>query len=355
MTAGSRPKTLSLAFADGGEKGKVVMVRSALKAGRYAIDRVFAYGGMGIIFRGRDTRLCDNDVLIKAVKYQASEFALDKQKALYNVYQLRQMLKRERRILCELRQRGINNVPQPSDFFYDENPELSQKKYPFGTLDASEEHRFLKLKIEVNQEPYLVMERIVGTPLASRIDTMSPRTVLTVVRDVLVLLGKMHAPRRRDDGSTLELVYLDLKPENILVDAGNRMTLIDFGGVMPKVDGTYSKEQRGALTHGYAAPELGTMFSSQTDVDGRADVYSAGAVLWRAFSGRDPTRLACPTRDPFPVLDPSALPAELAALVKDIVVRALQRDPNDRFASAELMAEAIDQALTTLGEGWSSR
>ena len=57
--------------------------------------------------------------------------------------------------------------------------------------------------------------------------------------------------------------------ENILVDRRHRMTLIDFGGTMPVVDGKKRKETKGALTYGYAAPELQTLFSSTDRVDGR--------------------------------------------------------------------------------------
>lgn len=337
-------RVVSLSFKGGSEKGKVVQIKQALKGGRYAVDDVYAYGGMGIIYGARDTRIFDNEVLIKGIKYQASEFAYDRQKALYNIYQLRQMFKRERRIICDLRNRGINNIPHVNDFFYDQNPEFALKTYPFGALQAEEDFKFLGIRMDVYREPYLVMERIYGVPFVERMKRLSKRAILTIVRDVLVVLSKMHERKTRPDGSTLEMIYLDLKPENILVDACNRMTLIDFGGTMPVVNGTKRKEQRGALTHGYAAPELGALFSSKDQVDGRADLYSAGAVLWRAFTGKDPTRLADPTTNPFPVLSPDEL-GDVKGPLKDFIAKALHRDVGQRWSSAREMIGGLSPIL----------
>lgn len=343
--AGDAGRIIFLTIKEGTEKGKVVQVKQTLKAGRYRIVDIFAYGGMGILFLARDTRVFDNQVLIKTVKYQASEFAFDRQKALYNIYQLRQMFRREQRVLCELNSRGINNIPHMNDFFHDFNPELAVNAYPFGKLQKQEDHTFLNIKIDVYREPYLVMERIYGVPFVDRIDQMSEEAILTIVRDVLVILAKMHKPKPRPDGSTLQLIYMDLKPENILFDEAGRITLIDFGGTMPVVNGKKRKEQKGALTHGYAAPELGAMFSSSDEVDGRADLYSAGAVLWRAFTGKDPMRLANPVTNPFPVLSPDELPPGINGALKDLIVKALERDVKKRWSSAKEMVITLNHIL----------
>ena len=335
----------SLKIRRGGEKGKVVLVKSALKAGRYPISDLYAYGGMGLIFCARDMRIFNNEVLIKAIKYQASEFAFDRQKALYNIYQMRQMFKRERRIICELRDRGINNIPGVNDFFYDFNPELACKTYPFGQLQAEENHAFLKITMQVYHEPYLVMERIYSKPFVERIHQLSRKSILRIMRDVLVVLAKMHQRKTRDDGSTLQLIYLDLKPENILVDAFNRITMIDFGGAMPVVNGKKRKEQRGALTHGYAAPELASLSSSADRIDSRADLYSVGAVLWRAFTGKDPARMADPLKEPFPLLSPDELPKSVKGALKDLIAKAIERDVDQRWHSAHEMIRVLNQIL----------
>jgi serine/threonine protein kinase len=333
--------TLSFELGEGGERGKLVQIKERLKGDRYHVQEVFAYGGMGVIFRARDTRIYGNEVLVKGIKYLASEFGMDAQKALYNIYQLRQMFRRERKILAELRNRGLNNIPHLNDFFYDDNIEFITKTYKFGRFRAVEEHKFLKIKLEVYREPYLVMERIYGVPLLQRLPLPRP-TLLRIVRDVLVILARMHERRTREDGTTLEMIYLDLKPHNIMVDRCNRVTLIDFGGAMPIVGGKKRKEQRGALTHGYAAPELAGLFTAADQVDGRADLYSVGAILWQVLTGKDPLTLAHPVHDPFPVLSPDELPAEVSGELRDLVARALERDPARRWASAAEM-------LTVLG------
>ena len=344
-TGGSSAAVIDLEFKGGDEKGKILQISPSLQAGRYEIKEVMFYGGMGIILRAQDTKIFGNEVLIKAIKYQASEFAFDRQKALYNIYQLRQMFRRERRILCELRSRGINNIPHVNDFFYDQNVEFLRKTYPFGKLAAEEVYKFLKIKIDVHQEPYLVMERIMGASVGSRLDTLPKRAILRIVRDVLVVLSKMHEPRKRQDGSTLEMIYLDLKPQNILVDECNRVTLIDFGGTMPVVDGKKRKEQKGALTYGYAAPELQTLFISQDKVDTRADLYAAGALLWHTYTGIDPARRADPISNQFPVLSPDELPRELDSSLRDLIAKALERDPERRWSNAKEMVSVLNEHL----------
>jgi serine/threonine protein kinase len=339
------PQVLALSLREGGEKGKIVQIKRALKNGRYTIEDIFAYGGMGVIFRARDSKIFHNEVLIKAIKYQASEFAFDRQKALYNIYQMRQMFKRERRIICELRNRGINNIPSVNDFFYDHNPQFSSKTYPFGKLHAEEHHAFLKIKMQVYREPYLVMERIYGKSFLECLKECAPLSICKIVRDVLLILSKMHLQQKREDGSTLAMIYLDLKPENILVDDFERTTLIDFGGTMPIVNGKKRKEGRGALTHGYAAPELTSLLSSADRVDGRADVYSAGAVLWRAFTGKDPARLADPLTNPFPILSPDELPSSVKGPLKDLIAKAIARDVDRRWPSAQEMMVALNRLI----------
>ncbi len=345
---GSRSATaeiIDLEFKRGGEKGKILQMQETLQAGRYEIKEVLAYGGMGIILQARDKKLRGNEVLIKAIKYQASEFAFDRQKAIYNIYQLRQMFRRERRILTELRARGINNVPHLNDFFYDQNVEFLHKTYPFGKLEQEEVHKFLGVRIEVHREPYLVMERILGLPVGELIDVLPEKVLLRIVRDVLVTLSKMHTPRTREDGTKLQMLYLDLKPENILVDRRHRMTLIDFGGAMPVIDKKKRKEQKGALTYGYAAPELQTLFSSSDRVDGRADLYSAGALLWRIFARKDPTRLADPVTNQFPTLSPDELPAGIDPSLRDLIAKSLERDPERRFNTAAEMVVVLDRLV----------
>ncbi|MCU0661325.1 MAG: serine/threonine protein kinase [Myxococcota bacterium] len=342
---GDHGRVIGLEFERGSEKGKVTKIQSRLKGERYIIKEVFAYGGMGIILRAQDSQAFNNEVLIKAIKYQASEFAFDRQRAVFNIYQFRQMFKRERRILCELRARGINPVPHMNDFFFDWNPELATSTFKFGKLEKEELHSILGLKMSIHQEPYMVMERIYGRSLLDRLSNISARAVLIIVRDVLNTLQKMHEPITRDDGTRLQLIYLDLKPDNIIVDDHDRMTLIDFGGCMPIVDGKKRKEQKGALTHGYAAPDLEFILSSKDRVDGRADVYSAGALLWRFFTAKDPIRLADPLNNPFPVLSPDELPRDLYKPLKDIIARALERNVERRFQSAAEFAGALTFVL----------
>ena len=108
-------------------------------------------------------------------------------------------------------------------------------------------------------------------------------------------------------------------------------------------DGKKRKEQKGALTFGYAAPELQTLYSSADTVDPRADLYSVGALMWRMYTGTDPARLADPVSNQFPTLPADRLPPGMEPELRDLVVRVLERDPERRFPSAQEMVKVLDR------------
>lgn len=198
---------------------------------------------------------------------------------------------------------------------------------------------------------FLVMEKVVGRSLGTAIaDQLTPRQALVISRQILE--GVDHAHARG-------LVHRDLKPENILlVSMGGweQVKIIDFG-IVKLVGDAEAAFGAGALTRtgmvsgtpAYMAPEqaLGRV------VDGRADLYTIGVMLFEMLAGR------LPFRDPDPLvvmrlhakvappplrdLVPSATP-ELVALVEG----ALVKDPVHRFASAQQMIALLDAAFVSL-------
>jgi serine/threonine-protein kinase len=142
------------------------------------------------------------------------------------------------------------------------------------------------------------------------------------------------------------IIHRDIKPENILVDVERRPYLMDFG--IAKSDQSVVHTRTGTIlgSPAYIAPEQLT----GTRVDGRADIYSLGATMYRMvsnsypFQDSDPVRMAMKrfTMDPEP-LGPKR--PGIDATFEAIVMRALARDPAARFATAAEMSSALKRFL----------
>jgi CRP-like cAMP-binding protein len=142
------------------------------------------------------------------------------------------------------------------------------------------------------------------------------------------------------------IVHRDVKPSNVLLRADGTPVLTDFGLATARATaaGVARLTTEGVVvgTADYMAPEQ----VAGLPIDGRADVYALGAVLYELlaghppFAGRDPlATLRAHVEEPPPPLAP-ALPARARAIVE----RALQKFPDDRFPSAAALAEAIGAA-----------
>ena len=142
------------------------------------------------------------------------------------------------------------------------------------------------------------------------------------------------------------IVHRDIKPENVLLDTDGRPYLTDFG--IAKSAGSLVKTQTGFLmgTPAYVSPEQ----AQAKPLDGRTDLYALGVTLYRIVSGRYPFEAPDPlgavvlrlTQPPRPLVEvlPAADPGFTA-----IVMRALERDPALRWASARAMEDAFDGFL----------
>jgi serine/threonine protein kinase len=328
----------------GQERGRKVQVCAELKGGRYEVMDVLADGGMGVVFRARDRRVGGNVVLVKGVKYDPACFGFDRRAALYHLYTMRQQFRREKNVLLEMGLRGVAQLPALLDFF-EEPSEALMGAHPFGRFEAQE--RLLvggqEVVVEPGREPWMVMERIFGQSLRQAVPLLSEARLLEVARGVCRILERVHRPRVREDGRALSFLYMDLKPDNLLLDKQGGVRLVDFGAAVPVVDGR--RLGQGAYTPGYAAPELRRASHPGVALDGRVDVYSLGAILFFGCSERwtDPASLA--GEDDFPVLDLGLLRREVRPATREVIAKALARDPAERFGSVVELREGVERAL----------
>jgi eukaryotic-like serine/threonine-protein kinase len=203
----------------------------------------------------------------------------------------------------------------------------------------------------VDGTAYIVMELLEGESLSARLDRLGrlpPAEALRVARQVAGALAAAHAAG---------VVHRDLKPENIFLtrdaeaQGGERAKLLDFG--ICKLEGDdLSKTQSGVMlgTPVYMSPE---QCQGKSDIDGRADVYSLGCVLFQMLTGRVPFDheghgdliVAHLQHEP---QAPSELVPDLSPFIDEIVIHSLAKDPEDRFQTPQAVQHAIDSILPQL-------
>lgn len=190
---------------------------------------------------------------------------------------------------------------------------------------------------------YMVMEVLEGDTLKARLNDYRLRgermplgEVVGIVGGVLAGLGYAH-----DAG----LIHRDIKPANILLTARGQAVLTDFG--IAQIVGGTRYTVSGALmgTLNYMAPEQGL----QGRCDSRSDIYSLGIVLFEMLTGRPPFDADTPLAILMKHLnDPLPLPRQLEPHIPDgferVVLKALSKNPEDRYASAGEMAAALAEA-----------
>jgi hypothetical protein len=201
---------------------------------------------------------------------------------------------------------------------------------------------------KVGDEYYLAQEYILGRDLGrvtsrtlERQQPLPPSTVLYVASETLTALEYAHS-KLGDGGRPLGIVHRDVSPSNILVSARGEVKLFDFGIV--KAEGRVTKTQHGVVKGNvsFMSPEQARGVS----VDGRADLFSLGLVIFYCLSGsvlyRGETTyelLVKAATGPGP--DELARIAALPGPCAEIVRKALQVDPNRRYQTAAEFAAAL--------------
>jgi serine/threonine-protein kinase len=202
---------------------------------------------------------------------------------------------------------------------------------------------------------YLVMEYIEGDTAAHLFSCaaqdgkdMPARVAIRIALDALAGLHAAHE-LKDDDGSPLEIVHRDVSPHNILVGVDGVSRITDFGiaRAASRLATTRSGQLKGKIA--YMAPEQ----ARSERVDRRADVFSLGICLWEMLAMRrlfkaedDGETLSRLLYEPIPTIR-SAAP-ETAPEIDVVCMRALCRDPDERFASAAEFLDALESAAMPL-------
>jgi hypothetical protein len=207
---------------------------------------------------------------------------------------------------------------------------------------------------ETDGIPLLVMEHVDGCDLGevlrvlgARGVAMPPAVAAEIARQCCLALDYAH--RLTDsDGKPLGIVHRDVTPSNIMVSWEGAVKLLDFGiaRAVPGVRTSHTTTGMMKGKFGYVAPEQ----IAGGAVDHRADLFALGAVLHEALSNR---RLFAGDSDlgtlknlmEMTVAPPSRLNPAVGRSLDRIVMRALRRDPAERFATAGQMAAELETYL----------
>jgi serine/threonine-protein kinase len=210
------------------------------------------------------------------------------------------------------------------------------------------------LDVLVEQDAvYLVMEYIEGRSLADMSKaarTLGRRIPIDVACAIAhdVLVGLDHAHDARDERlGPLGIVHCDVSPQNVRVGTDGLTRILDFG--IARAANAATTTTRVNTLHGklpYMAPEQ----LQNAAVDRRTDVYAVGVILWEMLAGSRLFQAATPIAIASEVLSgrvrrPSEVAKRIPAELDAIVMKALQRDARDRFATAREMADRLAKAV----------
>ena len=270
---------------------------------RYHLGAKIAKGGMSTVYHAVDTRL-DREV---AVKIMNPELATDPT--------FRTRFEREARAVAKLTHPDLVNV-----------------------FDQGEDGPFV----------FLVMELVDGGSLRELLrerGPMPPHAALSVMEPVLTALSVAH---------TTGMIHRDIKPDNVLISANHQVKLADFGLVRAVSTGSGEAARTSATgqvigTVAYLSPEQVQGHS----LGAASDVYSAGVLLYELLTGETPFNGGSPVETALSRLTqnvpaPSEIIDGVPPEIDDLVLRACQRTPEDRFADGSEFLAAVRQTAAEL-------
>jgi serine/threonine-protein kinase len=271
---------------DGFEQGQLI-------DGRYRVLRKLGAGGMADVYLAEDTTLGRR----VAVKVLLNRYASD--------HQFVERFRREAQAAARINHANIVNI------------------YDWGPVDGTY---------------YIVMEYVEGETLKERVQRQGRFSPGEAVRVALELLAAVQIAH------DAHIVHRDIKSQNILIDRGGTVKVTDFG--IAKADDSQMTEAGSILgTAQYLAPEQ----ARGEPVDERSDLYSVGVVLYEMLTGAVPFQGDSAVT--VALKHVNELPAEPAELVpgmphslNQIVMKALAKDPDQRYSTASEFAADLTSA-----------
>ena len=251
-------------------------------------------GGMGVTYRAWQDSL-NRHVAIKMLKEGADQKGLDR-------------FRREGKAIASMDKHG--SIVQVHDAHLDEPPY------------------------------YLVLEFLQGRSLASLLaqnGRLPKEQAVHLIAQVLRGLDHAHSHG---------IIHRDIKPDNIMVNEAGKATITDFGIAQVNSETRMTAEGMTVGTADYMSPEQ----ARGSPIDERTDLYSAGVVLYEMLTGRTPfagggvlTVMNRITNDVPPA--PSGFYPDIPPALETVVLRALKKDPRERFQSATEMLRDVEAAL----------
>ena len=252
---------------------------------RYRVVAPIGAGGMGKLYRVADMGRSSDEVALKMVKLNLAGIRAE--------YMLRQF-QREFQLLTQLQHPNLVDV------------------YNYGATTGG--------------DFFYTMEFIEGQDLVNGMQDLSLKRRLPIMVQICRALGYLHAR---------EVMHGDLKPANVLL-SGEQVKIVDFGLAH---DLRFDSDSPAYITPFYAAPEVGKGRS----VDGRADLYSLGAMLYEGIVGEAPAFMVGAERlIRMTLRERLASQASIPAGIDEVVLRLLAQDPNQRYSNANQVIEALN-------------
>ena len=278
------------------------MTQARRRGDRYDLSDVLGYGGMAEVFRGRDIRL-GRDVAVKTLRVDlAREIS----------FQAR--FRREAQSAASLNHPAIVAVYDTGESMLDGVP-----------------------------VPYIVMEYVEGRTLRDLLKTerrVMPTRALEITAEILAALDYSHR-----NG----IIHRDIKPANVMLTPAGDVKVMDFGIARSVAQASVAVTQTAAVigTAQYLSPEQ----ARGEQVDPRSDVYSTGCLLYELLTGTPPftgdSAVAVAYQhvreDPIP---PSRVNADVSPAIDALVLKAMAKNPANRYQSAAEMREDIERALS---------
>jgi serine/threonine protein kinase len=193
---------------------------------------------------------------------------------------------------------------------------------------------------EAKGQLYIAMKLVVGHSLTDLIQThgaLPISGILSITKEIAAALDYIHEQR---------LVHRDVKPSNILIDRRGRVMLSDFGLVRATEEPRLTSQGVSVGTPSYMAPEQ----AEGKQVDARTDTYALGVVLYEMVTGRLPFLTDSPAATFYQHVHeapppPSSVDPNVTPAVEQVILRALEKNPDGRYQTAGALADDLIRAV----------